>query len=294
VDKLYHKAKGGDLRQWEVWTEGADIVTRYGTVGGKLQVSRKTAEAKNVGRSNETSPEQQAVLEAKALHKHKLDRKYSLTPEEAQEQLPLPMLAHGFKGTKRKNFSYPGHTQPKLDGVRCLAQRDDDGRVVLTSRQGKPWDIPIIAGQLDKWLPDEMVLDGELYVHGESCQRITSWAKSANPRGKSYKEESSGLVYHVYDMPIIDGNDTLTWKERAEELYLSKYRKVGNNITRVPVVPVKNEEDVWSEHGLHIHHGYEGAILRGLEGTYRWGYRSEFLLKVKEFQDAEFQVTRGS
>jgi len=216
---LYHKAKGGDLRQWQVWTEGDNIVTEYGQVGGQLQRSRKVAEGKNLGKKNETTPVEQAKLEAQSLHKHKLDRKYAETPEEAQEQLPLPMLAHAYKGSKKKKFEWPAHIQPKLDGVRCLAQRDADGSIALTSRQGKPWVIPHIAEQLDGWLEEGTVLDGEIYVHGESCQRITSWAKSADPNGKSYKEESLRLVYSVYDMPSVDGDDTLPWIQRFGKLY---------------------------------------------------------------------------
>ena len=131
---LYHQAKGGDLRQWEVWTEGDEIFTRFGTVGGKLQVSApKVAEPKNVGKKNATTGEEQAELEAQALWTYKVDRKYSETPEGAEEQLPLPMLAHKYEGSKKKKFTWPAHVQPKLDGVRCLAQKDENGDVLLTS-----------------------------------------------------------------------------------------------------------------------------------------------------------------
>lgn len=288
LSTLYHRAKGGDLRQWRVWTEGADILTEYGQVGGQLQTSRKTAEAKNVGRSNETTPVEQALQEAEALHKYKLDRKYSETPEGAQETLPLPMLAHGFKGTKRKKFGYPADIQPKLDGVRCLAERDDEDNVVLTSRQGKPWNIPHVAEQLALWLPPGMTLDGELYVHGESCQRITSWSKSASPDGKSYKPESLQLVYHVYDMPKVQGDDSHAWGTR--NYYLGLHLQESDNVQRVPSFQVQTESGMWDMYGQYMSQGYEGAILRGMSGVYLWGYRSADLLKVKEFQDAEFEV----
>jgi len=289
---LFHKAKGGDLRQWRVFTDGADILTEYGTVGGKLQISRKTAEAKNAGRKNATTPDEQAVLEAQSLHTYKLERKYSLTPEDAQEQLPLPMLAHSFKGSKRKNLSYEGGVdiQPKLDGVRCLAQRAADGSIALTSRQGKPWTIPLVQEQLANWLPEGITLDGELYTHGESCQRITSWAKSAVPGTKSYKPESARLIFHVYDMPVVLGDDTLSWKARSDALYLKPHFQPSKNVERVPTVLVANETDMWSAYGTFVTRGYEGAILRSHNGTYIWGYRSAELLKVKEFQDAEFEV----
>jgi DNA ligase-1 len=285
---LYHKAKGGDLRQWQVWTEGCEIVTEYGSVGGKLQEARKTATPKNVGRSNETSPEDQAELEAAAMHKHKLERKYSESKEGAAETLALPMLAHPYE-KKAKKFVWPGHAQAKLDGVRCIASRRGDGKIMLTSRQGKPWFIPHVQAELAGWLPDEMVLDGELYVHGESCQRVTSWAKSADPNGRSYKPESLALVYHVYDVPTVEGCEILTWEERADELY-SHRMTWSDHVDCVPIVPVADEGELWLAHGKFIGDGYEGAILRGLQGQYLWGYRSAELLKVKKFQDAEFRV----
>jgi DNA ligase-1 len=280
---LYHKAKGGDLRQWRVWTEGADILTEYGQVGGALQTSRKRAEGKNIGRSNETSPEEQAKLEAAALWKFKVERKYSETMSDAQEELFLPMLAHTFKG----KLDYPCDVQPKLDGVRCLASRDDKGRIQLTSRQGKPWNIPSISIELDQWLPQDAILDGEVYIHGESCQRITSLAKSADPDGKSFKSDSHLLEYHVYDIPVYQGNDTLPWVERYK--ILSKMSK-DNGIVPVLGQRVTSEKELWGAHDSFVQDGYEGAVIRLHHGLYLWGYRSHELLKVKKFQDEEFTV----
>jgi DNA ligase-1 len=36
--------------------------------------------------------------------------------------------------------------------------------------------------------------------------------------------------------------------------------------------------------------GYEGMMLRSPNSEYLWGYRSNDLLKVKEFQDSEFEI----
>lgn len=284
---LYHKAKGGDLRQWRVWTEGPWVVTEYGQVGGQLQESRKKAEGKNLGRSNETTPEEQAELEAASLHKHKLERKYSLTKKEAQEELSLPMLAHKFADKSAKVF-YPAHVQPKLDGVRCIASRDSSGNVYLMSRQGKEYKVPHIQEQLAKWLPRDMTLDGEIYIHGATCQTITSLVKSSDPNGKSYKPKSASLEYHVYDMPVFEGDDTLQWFER--ECVLKRNLEISRNVVLVESDRVRSEKDVWDAHGRFIQDGYEGAILRLFSGLYLWGYRSSELLKVKEFQDDEFKV----
>ena len=137
LETLYHKSKTDAIVQWDIWTEGADIVKEYGQIGGKMQTERRTAIGKNIGRSNETTPEEQAVLEATARHKKKLDGKYSLTIEDCKKEVFLPMLAASFDKRKDK-VTYPVDVQPKLDGVRCLAYWDGDS-VKLMSRGGKQW-----------------------------------------------------------------------------------------------------------------------------------------------------------
>lgn len=283
---LYHKGKGGELRQWRVWSEGDTIFTEYGHVGGALQTSEKKAEPKNVGKKNETTAEEQAAAEAQSMWTHKVERKYSTTPEAACEQLPLPMLAHpmyktnGDLGPKGKKLAYPVTVQPKLDGVRCMAQWHGD-RVVLMSRQGKEYTVPHISAQLAEWLPQDMVLDGELYIHGMSLQKITSLVKKNRP-------ESVDVEYHVYDVPVIESNDTLPWGQR--KLWADNDVVESSHIKKVVGVTALNEEEVRTLHGGYLKDGYEGAIVRHPDGLYLWGYRSEHLLKVKVFQDAEFEV----
>ena len=141
-DTLYHKGKGGKLYEWTIWTEGDTILTEHGIVDGKMQTSEKKAEAKNVGKSNQTTPEEQAQNEAVSIHKKKLDLKYATSPEEAEQTVFLPMLAQCFEKRKKK-LKYPVDAQPKLDGVRCLASWEDE-EVVLTSRGGKRYNLSLI------------------------------------------------------------------------------------------------------------------------------------------------------
>src|SRR5271169_5286546 len=95
---LYHKGKGGSLVQWNIWVEGHTIFTKHGQVGGKLQITPGIiCESKNVGRSNETTPSEQAFSEAKAMWTYKVERKYSETKEDAGKEVFFPMLAHDFK-----------------------------------------------------------------------------------------------------------------------------------------------------------------------------------------------------
>ena len=128
---LYKKAKTGKIQVYTSWTKGNELFSEYGELGGKIQESSIVCTGKNIGRANETSPEEQAILEGKAKCQLKKDKGYFETIEEAQTEVVfLPMLA---KDGRKVKIKYPCDAQPKLDGVRCMAK---DGN--LMSRGGKP------------------------------------------------------------------------------------------------------------------------------------------------------------
>jgi len=284
LETLYHQGKTGAIVQWDIWTEDADICTEYGQMGGKMQNSRKTATPKNVGRANATTADEQAVLEAIAMHKKRLDGKYSLTIEDAKKEVFLPMLAASFDKRKDKVI-YPVDVQPKLDGVRCLAYWDGDS-VKLMSRGGKQWNCcdHIIEALERIGMPKGMVLDGELYIHGKTFQEITKLVKKLRP-------ESVEVEFHVYDVPKMDGYKVGDWKERYEtqdmlwESFEDEYC-----LRVVPSHTANNEEDIYQLQSEYLEDGYEGAIVREMDGEYKFGYRSNKLLKVKNFMDEEYEI----
>jgi ATP-dependent DNA ligase len=286
---LYHRGKGGSLVQWNIWVEDDTIFTEHGQVGGKLQTTPGIiCESKNVGRSNETTPEEQAFSEAKAMWTFKIERKYSETMEDALEEVFLPMLADNFKKIspkKKASITYPVDVQPKLDGVRAMAFWDED-RVVLFTRGGKEWKAPQhIIKELESIMPREMVLDGELYIHGVDFESLTSWAKKIHP-------ETADLEYHVFDMPISALGQRAPWKTRRDNLvYFFAVHHVAKKIVMVPIVSkVANEKEILALEEKFVEEGYEGAVVRESSGEYLFGHRSSFLLKVKSSQDADYKI----
>jgi len=282
LETLYHKSKTDAIVQWDIWTEGADIVTKYGQIGGKMQTARKTATPKNVGRANATTADEQAILEATAMHKKRLDAKYSLTIEDAKKEVFLPMLAASFDKRKDK-VTYPVDVQPKLDGVRCLAYWDGDS-VKLMSRGGKQWNCcDHIIDELEEVLPKDWVLDGELYIHGSTFQEITKLVKKLRP-------ESVNVQFHVYDMPRTY-EDFKYWEERYD--VLAEFKDMAQDCESVTVVDTyqaKSEDEVYQLQSEYLEDGYEGAIVRERDGEYKFGYRSNKLLKVKNFMDEEYKI----
>jgi len=277
---LYHKGKKDKIFSWRIWTEGSTICTEYGTDEGKKQLAEKEAKGKNIGKKNETTPEVQAEREAKSMWQAKLDRKYRLTIEEAEKPLPLPMLAKKFEDRKKK-VTYPCDVQPKLNGVRCLAQWEDD-HVELTSRSGKPYNCPHIVEELEEILPKDIILDGEIYAHGKTLQAVMRLVKKVRP-------ESVNLRLWTYD--LIDTKDMdIPWSERSISLRKFFEERKCKTLVYVKHLICEDEKSVYNEQARLTQEGYEGAIVRMPHGVYRWGYRSDALLKVKTFQDEEFKV----
>jgi DNA ligase-1 len=283
---LYHKGSKGTIYSWKVWTEGEDIFTEYGQIAGKKQTSCKTAVPKNVGKSNETTAIDQAESEAQSMWTFKVERKYKESVADAEdEEVFLPMLAVPFekrKGKKKEGHTYPCDVQPKLDGVRCLAFWE--GNVVrLMSRGGKYWNCPHIVARLEQTLPKNIVLDGELYIHGETFQAITKLVKKLRP-------ETVNVQLHAYDCVILDDRDA-QWPARRAALKAWLDDFDGKEVVSVKTRTAKTEEQVKELQGKFMESGYEGAIVRCYDGSaYRFGYRSKRLLKVKTFLDAEFEV----
>jgi DNA ligase-1 len=281
------------MYQWHVWTEDADIVTEYGLVDGEKQIARKAAAGKNIGKKNETSPGNQAIKEASSMHKNKLTRKYSTSIEEAQNPVFLPMLAKDFEKRKTK-VKYPVWVQPKLDGVRCMAYWDGD-EVKVMSRSGRPYDVPHLAKDISKFLPQDHVLDGEIYIHGLTFQQIS---KLVSKWREEPSEATGGLVssdLELWAFDVFQVGSEAPWSSRRvdlEELICKpEDQDRKDNIVHVSSLLVNFEEEVYREHDLLVAAGFEGAILRTPDSTYRLGHRSNNLLKVKKFEDDEFKIT---
>jgi DNA ligase-1 len=260
MDKIYKITATGKVQEWEIEVAGNSYRTITGQQDGKKITNEWTVcEGKNIGKSNETTPEQQAVLEAAALRRKKLEKDY-VESLETTTTYASPMLAQTYEKGKTK-LTFPVYTQPKLDGVRCVCFQDE-----FKSRNGKMFRPNIISS------PFEYTIDGELYLHGETFNTIVSEVKK--PRGIPIK-------YYVYDV-IIQG---MPFSERTKIL---SSLKLPADWVLVPTFTANNQEELDKLYVDCMEQGYEGMMIR-LDGPYEHK-RSKNLLKMKTFQDAEFEI----
>lgn len=73
---LYTTDKSGREREWKVWVVGDTAYRSSGLVDGKKVESKRQFSGKNIGKKNETTPQEQARQEAEREWTSKLDKNY--------------------------------------------------------------------------------------------------------------------------------------------------------------------------------------------------------------------------
>ncbi len=275
---LYGKDSKGDLRVWSIYIEGSDVVVKYGKLGGKIQEKRYAAEGKNQGKTNETTPEQQAVLEAEAKYVKQLKSGYFVDKDEALGfQEFSPMKAQNYKDYASK-VQYPCVGQIKIDGMRMMI----DSQGIAWSKQGEPLELPLHWNGVRELAIKVGGLDGEVYAglknkEGLSLQKIISAFRKPN-------EDTSKLQYWVYDIPTTD-----LQSERINKITALANTK-PNCVVLVNGVRINSEEEADTFFEKVTEEGYEGVVYRNLNAKYEFGKRSYDLIKRKKRQTTEASV----
>ena len=256
------------------------------TDGAKTTSEWTYCEGKNIGRSNETSAAEQALLEAQAKWKKKVSSGYFTDIKKIDtSELFKPMLANKWEDRKDK-VTYPLYSQPKLDGIRCIVKEDG-----MWTRTGKPIDsAPHIFNALAPLFatnPD-LIFDGELYAdkYANDFNAIVSLVKKTKPTAQDLKDSANVIEYHIYDLPSNGG----TFMERMEELWSINEVDPSNDgcCKTVETYLVNSFADAEMLYENYVAAGYEGQMLR-VNGPYE-NKRSNSLLKHKSFIDEEYEI----
>jgi DNA ligase-1 len=286
---LYKRTATGAVQLWwgEVSEEDGAYRTFTGQEFGAITSSAWThCTPKNVGRANATTKTQQAHLELEALYTKKLNQG-GYTADKAEIDTPTyfkPMLA---KKYGEMAFEFPIFSQPKLDGIRCIATVDG-----LWSRTGKPiLSCPHIMEELKPLFDqdDTLIFDGELYADKfkDDFNAIISLARKTKPTAVDLEASREAIEYHVYDLPSVDKGFDARWDALLELVHkLGEYRSF---IVNVHTLAISSQGALDIQYGLYTEQGYEGQILRPINGKYE-NKRSKNLIKRKEFIDEEFTI----
>jgi DNA ligase-1 len=282
LSKLYKRAVNGKILEWEIEVNGACFRTISGYTDGLKVTSEWTCcEAKNVGKKNSTTAEEQALAEATAMHRKRMETGSFENISEIDTPIYFkPMLAHDYNDYKGK-IKFPVYCQPKLDGVRCIVRADG-----MWSRNGKPIiSAPHIFEALTPLFeanPD-LILDGELYCDKGTAgfNTIISCVRKTKPTASDISLSQQFIEYHVYDVPSSNSD----FIDRVKSIDLIRFH---DKIKVVNTYGITSEEYLDHYYSRFLEQGYEGQMIR-LNAPYE-NKRSKSLLKRKEFVDAEFKI----
>lgn len=287
---VYKRNSNGSTNQWQIFVSGDLFYTQEGLKDGQLTTSKPTVcMGKNIGRANETIPEQQAISEAKSKLQKKLDKGYTenIKKIDTCKTTFTPMLAHKYNDYKDK-IKFPVMASTKIDGLRYIARADAGW-----TRNGKQYfSVPhiqtILKPVFDKH-PD-WIIDGEIYSEEVPFEEIVSLVKKQKPTADELADSALKCKLYIFDGVIDDVNAKFT--TRFEEIKaeikklvkpsdMSSLKFVGNEI-------VANHADLMKLHDEYVAQGWEGIMIRKDEAYEN--KRSKNLLKYKSFEDSEFKI----
>lgn len=188
-----------------------------------------------------------------------------------------PMLASALKDGALPAF--PCLVSPKLDGVRAFVF---DG--VVYSRNLKP--IPNQHTQTVLGTPSLAGVDGELIVG----KPTSATAFRDTMSGVMSEDGTPAVTLWAFDK-VLPG---VGFQERLRKLKQAcAAQKAGVKV--VPQLYVENEEELKAAEERFLEEGYEGAMVRSVDGPYKFGrstVREGYLLKMKRFEDGEARILR--
>lgn len=158
-----------------------------------------------------------------------------------------PLLAHVYEPHR---VTYPCYVQPKLNGIRALYQNGS-----FQSRDQLPFPAGLLAHlatPLQGIFGPEVILDGELYVHGWSLQRINA---AVTPVRQQPTEDTVQVQYHVFDR--VD----YQWSFHDRYANGIQLPLVGS-VCRVHTRRVESELQADVAYAEFVEKGYEGCMYR--------------------------------
>lgn len=288
---LYKLTTVGATQRWQIFVDGDKFFTESGQVGGAIvRSSPTTCTAKNVGKANETTPEEQALLEAQALYQKKLDGRYHESIDDIEDGAAFfePMLAKKYNDYKSK-IIWPALCQRKIDGMRMVNTKNG-----MTTRNGK--DIPACPHIKEALVPffkkfPKGMVDGEIYADNEDFEDVMSLVKKLKPTSEDLAQSEKKAVLWVFDGILDDKSEGFAsrFKRVKDEIRATVKKEHLKYFKFVEAEKVSSHEELMAKHDKYVEEGFEGIILRVPDAPYM-NKRSDKLLKFKSFEDKEFEI----
>lgn len=290
LPKLYKQNTDGSIQEWSVYANNNEVHSIFGRLDGKMQTTIDLIKGKNIGKVNEITDEEQAVLKAKQMYEKKIKSGYTPDLELAKSTKNTlkgikPMLAFPIE-KKENKVVFPAIVQPKLDGMRCIAIVENYKCTLYSRSQKIIPTLPHINKAIERTCElnkfENIILDGELYNHEDkdNFNRLMSLIKRDEPH-----KDCEHIEYHIYDIV----NEEENFYNRTEKIASIIDEDMTFKLHGLDSYSVNSKEDIEEAFRYYLNLGYEGAMYRNPQMPYE-SKRSNGLLKVKVMDDAEFEI----
>ena len=247
--KLYNKSRTGAVRYWQVSRDKHTLHIEYGQEGGKATTTTYTGKGKNIGKSNEITPEDDAINEMERLILSKQRKGYTSSlvkskvdvmdcPEELRFYKPLAKITP--QAEKLIMEGNPIITR-KYDGEMMVIKVDngwaDDAKtewvsdVQIFSRTMLPthhvdkqsWNerFPQIVATFSD-LEGQHIFTGEMVkeLQGKDDRKhVARVLKSKTEKAIEVQKQDGWLKYVIWDWPVIYGKkNTEVYEKRLSAI----------------------------------------------------------------------------
>jgi len=289
---------------WSETLHSFIIIRKTSQLGGK--VTEQPLIEVNAGKAKRTLAEQVELVYKSNVKKY-LDKGYKdikdfgyktleefdpnkVFPQDVTDQNGFlkPMQCKSYNDVALSTFDKEHYCSRKLDGVRMMVKLQD-GVPRTSSRGGGDYDIPATYILQDPFLVDflktypDIVLDGELYIHGLPLPYISGLCRKI-----TLEEKHKDLKYYIFDIAIPDVpfEDRLALLEEMQEVFEN-----SDKIVICEHIKVNCWAAIDKLHDKFVSEGYEGCIIRNPNKDYGFGKRDNRMIKIKQFSEDEFEIT---
>lgn len=320
MDILVSKDSKGKIRVVKIWADWSDsekgfvihrITSQY---KGKETVQPEIIITK--GKAKRTVTEQKN-LELNSHIKKYLDKGYKKLPEDidlenedalneligvektGQDGVLKPMLAKQADKVANSAFEKEYYGSRKINGLRCLIYKKDN-KLCTASRGSINYDLaiyhilhhPKLVALFEEY-PD-LILDGEIYKHGWTLNKISGLCRT-----QVTAFDGEPLEFYLYDVVRTDLpfdarleilNEIANKLELKEFEPYKEWDKEDLKIQMVPQEFVSGWLYIKKMHDDYVSEGWEGLVIRNIKEVYGPGKRSNAMIKIKVYQEFEYEI----
>ena len=185
------------------------------------------------------------------------------------------------------------HYEPKWDGFRCLAFRDD-GKIELVSKSQKPLTryFPELIAELSSLKAKNLVLDGEIVIPVDGTLSFDDLLMRIHPAESRIRKlsQETPCVFIVFDLLVDEHRSQLIelplrQRRRNLEAFAKKYFRKGGLIRLSPMTRDLTVARKW----FHMGVGLDGIVAKREDLSYQSGKRTG-MQKIKKQRTADCVV----